>query len=282
MISAASATINSLKDAKGSLLEYFPAVYRLVSINKCIGESDAQLSLLKVLITPKVSETIVERYSYQYQIVVNALSEFCNEELRKEIVDSVVDIENPRKKAFTVYTFRKIIPFAEGKKLIAGLVDSFNANQLVTLVAEKRIESEVAKGAILQSIEASVSRREAQPGVVTFPDAVQEGVDSLLLLYLVVGGFDLSQATKFKKYSDHLSFALDPDHFEYSKVDLENYMWQNLIYSPKYKHYFLEHKTEILTDDLEKLLSSATAPNDVRKVVYGLLLDDSELRGYGR
>lgn len=282
LILAASATINSLKDAKGSLLEYFPAVYRLVSINKCIGESKAQLSLLQILVNPVVSEAIVERYSYQYQSVVKALASFCNEELRKKIVNNTVAIENHRKKAYLVYSFRTIIPPAEGKKLIAELVESFSANQLVTLVAEKRLEFEVAKKAILQSVEASVSRREAQPGIKTFPDAVQDGIDCLLILSLVVGGFDLSQVSKYKKYSDQLSFALDPDGFDYSKVDLENYMWQNFMYSEKYKHYFIEHKGELLTDDIEKLLSSSSAPDDVRKVVYGLLLDDSELRGYGK
>ena len=281
IILTASATINLLKDAKVSLQEYFPAVHRLISINKCIGESDAQLSLLQTLVSPEISEAIVERYSYQYQSVVKALSSFCDEELGGKIVDTIAAVESPRKKAYAVYTFRRIIPSAEEKKLVAELADFFSTDQLVTLVAEKRIEFELAKEAILQSLKASVSQREAQPGVMTFPDAVQAGVNGLLLLYLVVGGFDLSQASKYKKYSDHLSFTLDPDHFDYSRVDLENYMWQNLVYSPKYKHYFLEHKNEILTDDLEKLLSSSTAPNDVRKVVYGLLLDDSELRGYG-
>lgn len=59
-------------------------------------------------------------------------------------------------------------------------------------------------------------------------------------------------------------------------------MWQNFMYSERFKHYFIEHKGELLTDNLEKLLSSSTAPDDVRRVVYGLLLDDSELRGYGK
>ena len=58
-------------------------------------------------------------------------------------------------------------------------------------------------------------------------------------------------------------------------------MWQNFMYSEEFKQCFIEHKDELLTSDIEKLLSSSTAPNDVRKVVYGLLLDDSELRGYG-
>lgn len=283
LILSATATINSLIDAKRSLLEYFPAVYRLVSINRCVGESYAHQSLLQILVNPVVSDAIAERYSYQYQSVVKALSAFCTEELREKIVDITVAIENSQKKAYAAFTFRTIIPPAKEKKLINELVGSFSVNQLVTLVAEKRIELNVAKDAILQSLEACVSLREAQPGVKTFPDAVQSGIESLLILYLVGGEqFDLSQISKYKKYSEHLTFALDPENYDYSKVDIENYMWQNFMYSERFKHYFIEHKGELLTDNLEKLLSSSTAPDDVRRVVYGLLLDDSELRGYGK
>ena len=281
LILACSTTITSLMDSKRILLEYFPAVYHLVSINRCVGESYAQQSLLQALVNPAVSETIIERYSYQYQHIIKDLSSFCTEELRKRIVDTTVAIEDSRKKSYAVFTFRSIIPPEEEEKLIGELVDSFSVNQLMDLVAEKHIGFEKVEESILQSLEASVSRREAQPGVRTFPDAVQNGIESLILLYLVGAQVDLSKISKYKRYSDHLSFALDPDNFDYSKVNLENYMWQNIMYSPKYKHYFVEHKGELLTDNLEKLLSSSAAPNDVRKVVYGLLLDDNELRGYG-
>lgn len=281
LVLAASATINSLKDAKGSLLEYFPAVHRLVSINKCLGEPKAQLSLLQVLVDPSISDVIVERYSYQYQSVVKALSSSCDEKLREKIVETTEAIESPRKKAYAAYTFRTIIPPTEEEKLISELIESFSENQLVALVVEKRIGFDAAKKAILQSLQASVARREAQPGVKTFPDAVQSGIDSLLYLYLIGEPVDLFEISRFREYSEHLSFALDPEKYDYSKVNIENYMWQNFMYSEEFKHCFIEHKDELLTSDIEKLLSSSTAPNDVRKVVYGLLLDDSELRGYG-
>ena len=126
-----------------------------------------------------------------------------------------------------------------------------------------------------------MSRREAQPGVRTFPDAVQSGIESFLYLHLIGKQFDLSEISTYSKYSDHLAFALNPERFDYSKVDLENYMWQNFMYSEKYKHFFIEHKNELLTDEVEKLLSSSAGPNSVRKIVYGLLLTDRELRRYG-
>ena len=73
---------------------------------------------------------------------------------------------------------------------------------------------------------------------------------------------------------------LEPKEFDYSKVNTNNYMWQNLIYSPMYKQYFLEHKKEILSDDLRKVFDLGLETRDQQKIVYGLLLEDDELRGF--
>ena len=281
LLLAASSTINLLRDAKRALLDYFPSVYRLVSINGCLGGQDACQSLLRILVEPEIYDAIVERDSYKYQRIINDLSSFCTEEIREIITDVIRVIENSRKKANAVYTFRSVISPEEERQLIGELVDGFSISQLTTLVSEKRIDFDIVKDSIFRSLESSVRQRDAQPDVRVFPDAVQEGIENLLFLYLIGEQFDLSLIEKHKKYSDHLAFMLNPDSFDYSKVDFENYMWQNLIYSPKYKHFFIEHKSELLTDDLEKLLSSSDSLNEVRKEVYGLLLEDKELRIYG-
>jgi hypothetical protein len=59
-------------------------------------------------------------------------------------------------------------------------------------------------------------------------------------------------------------------------------MWQNLIYDPEYKKYFLEHKDAILSDELESVFSLGNASVDQQKIVYGILLDGEELRRYGK
>ena len=57
-------------------------------------------------------------------------------------------------------------------------------------------------------------------------------------------------------------------------------MWQNLIYSSYYKDYFIVHKAELLTDDLRNLFDMGVETRDQQKIVYGLLLNDDELRGF--
>ncbi|MBM6971551.1 hypothetical protein H6A17_10910, partial [Mordavella massiliensis] len=59
-----------------------------------------------------------------------------------------------------------------------------------------------------------------------------------------------------------------------------NYMWQNLIYSPMYQSYFLKHREEILSDDLKKNFDLGVETKEQQKIVYGLLLEDKELQQF--
>ncbi len=77
-----------------------------------------------------------------------------------------------------------------------------------------------------------------------------------------------------------MSFIVDPDHYDYSKVDLSNYMWGNFIYSPTYQQYFIDHKHEIITDSLKNCFRCGSATEAQQKIVYGLLLAGDELRSF--
>ena len=95
-------------------------------------------------------------------------------------------------------------------------------------------------------------------------------------------GFDIDLVSlePYAHYSDHLSFILDPEAFDYSQVNTENYMWQNLIFSKEYQHYFIEHKGEVLSDDLRKSFDLGVATEAQQKIVYGVLLDSEELQRF--
>ena len=60
---------------------------------------------------------------------------------------------------------------------------------------------------------------------------------------------------------------LSPNAYDYSKVDLNNYMWQNLIFSKEYGEFFKSHKTQLLTDDLKTLFRLKLASKDQQKIV---------------
>ena len=47
-----------------------------------------------------------------------------------------------------------------------------------------------------------------------------------------------------------------------------------------YKQFFLEHKKELVSDDLRKIFDLGLDTRDQQKIVYGLLLGDDELRDF--
>lgn len=74
-----------------------------------------------------------------------------------------------------------------------------------------------------------------------------------LLLKLFKFPIALNLLSPYVEYSEYLQFMLNPEEFDYSKVDTKNYMWQNLIYSNEYKPYFVDDRGEILTEQLKNV-----------------------------
>ena len=105
-------------------------------------------------------------------------------------------------------------------------------------------------------------------------------IENCILLHLFQFPIDLSKIAFAKQYSEFLSFVIEPDNYDFSKVDLDNYMWQNLIYSDEYMRFFVEHRELILTDNLKTSLTNGLASNNVQKIVYGILVDKNDLRRY--
>ena len=101
-----------------------------------------------------------------------------------------------------------------------------------------------------------------------------------MILKLLGFEIDLASLAPYTHYSEHLSFMVNPDAFNYSLVNTEDYMWQNLIYSPNYQPYFIAHKSEVLSDNLRKIFDLGLASKNQQKIVYGILLDQSELQHF--
>ena len=86
---------------------------------------------------------------------------------------------------------------------------------------------------------------------------------------------------RYSKYSIFLEFIMHPTTFDYSRVNINNGMWYFIIRSQKYSHYFIEHKKELLTKNLERIFLNNQDSRMQQKVLYGLLLKNEELWKYG-
>ena len=85
---------------------------------------------------------------------------------------------------------------------------------------------------------------------------------------------------KYCKYcnkSKYLQFVLFPDSFDYSQVDFDDYMWQNLFSSKKYRKILLAHKEEIFNDTLRIKLKLGKTSDVEKKYIYGFLMEKDEI-----
>ena len=112
------------------------------------------------------------------------------------------------------------------------------------------------------------------------PDWLVTTIEECLILRLLGFEINLSLLEPYSKYSLHLQFMLNSKEFDYSNVNINHYMWQNLIYSKEYGHFFSDHKADILSPELRNIFRMGLDTKDQQKIVYGILLEDDELRGF--
>ena len=73
------------------------------------------------------------------------------------------------------------------------------------------------------------------------------------------------------EYSDVLQFMLEPEAFDYEKVNTESRVWQRIICSDDYRQYFVDHRNDIFTRELRQELEFGFTTNDQNKIIYGVL-----------
>ncbi len=87
---------------------------------------------------------------------------------------------------------------------------------------------------------------------------------------------DLSRLADIAHKYPTLHFLIDPDHFDYTQVDLSNYMWENFARRADLRQKLIEHKSEIIPNIKKKLQIWETSEFE-KKMLYRYLLQDDEI-----
>lgn len=240
-------------------------------------------TLLNCLFDPKVYKTATERCGYTLLRVVNKLSTLVSEDFKSSIEADIDSLQDSKEKCQKIIQMRKLISMEKYKAFLAENLESIVYTQLFDLVIEEIIDFDNRvysqfKDIIIRKAE----ERRNRPGYHTVPDHLISAIEYCLILKIFNCPIDLSELKEYAEYSEHLGFMLHPEDFDYSKVNLDHYMWENLIYTDEYRPYFIKHKDEILTEELEKVFSNNKADKSCQKIVYGILLDKEKLRSYGK
>lgn len=274
--------VNMSIEHLGMGIELFVSITHLLE-HLSLDMADAPCSkLLECILSPATWPELLKQHCNKVLNATKLLAPYAKQETIATII-SIIDSESDiQVKVNRIFEFRHLISREQYRSFLANNLEYLNTGKIFYLLVEGNVDfDENIYTLFINTIQRQVHQR-FDSRVRTFPDMLELTISHCIILKLCGFKVNLSRLEAFTEYSPHLRFVLDPDHFDYSTVDLTNYMWENLIYSNDYKKYFVEHKSELLSDDLRNAFKLGLDTQAQQKIVYGLLVDSNELRSFGR
>lgn len=231
----------------------------------------------------KLIDAILSINDSKFSEIIKQLSSFATDQTKTSLIKEIEEIEDKSEKCRKIVSTRHVLPLNMYSDFIENNLDLLYENEIFSLIIEKRLAfSNKIFNIFINIIETEDKARKENMGVRIYPDKLSRAIEHCIILILFEFDIDLSMLKSYAHYSKHLQFLLNPNTFDYSYVDTSNYMWQNIIYSQKYKDFFLNHKKELLSDNLKSLFNLGVETKDQQKIVYGLWLESDEVQEFGK
>lgn len=112
-------------------------------------------------------------------------------------------------------------------------------------------------------------------GVELYPDQVQIKLDIIYIFYLEGVINDVSYLKQLSDSYLHLQFLIEPDQFDYTKVDFTNYMWKNFVLYEKTRSHFIAHK-DIIVKYLKQRIRDDIATESEKEILYRFFLSNDD------
>jgi len=244
-----------------------------------------QKSYLRKILNILINKELLDQMSGNERYRLNKMLDYLQPCTSNKIIEKISEIieaeEDNQKKCELIFRFRLFFNKNKYKKYLKEHIKDMDIDDLFTFVMKGYIpyNGEVLNY-YLKIISREVIDREASPGHYKFPDPLTFSIQYCILLKLANNPVEILKLAPYKKYSVYIEFLLDPNDFDYLKVDTSDYMWQNFFFNEEYGKILKKHKKEILTDNLrERFINNFTSTNE-QKIIYGLLLDKNEIRRY--
>lgn len=183
-----------------------------------------------------------------------------------------------QEKCKRIVLLRALLPMEKYAPYLREHLDLLDIRFLFDLIHENIIPfSTDISDYLLNVINQEVKKRESQQGYRVIPDSLAIAIHAFILFSLMGERVDLSNLAPYAQYDKFLEFILAPDEFDYTKVDTRDYLWQRLISSKQYQRHFVNHRKDILTNELKQAFLSSNTTREQQKIVYGILLQKDEL-----
>lgn len=264
-----------LNDKKYLYMSLFLPVMRATIALKNSSESVNCMRVLEELLT----EAVIEKFlndninTNQFSYVLRAL---WDKNRYSEILDRVMQyvdsIEDDGEKYRRIYLLRFILPIEQYRDFLTSRINSCPLDELYHLVLNDFIPySDEIYERLIREIQDEAAIRAEHPNERSFPDWLASAINYCVLLKVNGKDLDLSRIREYMEYSDVLQFMLEPEAFDYEKVNTESRVWQRIICSDDYRQYFVDHRNDIFTRELRQELEFGFTTNDQNKIIYGVL-----------
>ena len=264
-----------LNDKKYLYMSLFLPVMEATIALKNSSESVNCVRVLEELLT----ESVIEKFlndninTNQFSYVLRAL---WDKNRYSEILDRVMQyvdsIEDDGEKYRRIYLLRFILPIEQYRDFLTSRINSCPLDELYHLLLNDFIPySDEVYERLIREIRDEAAIRAEHPNERSSPDWLASAINYCVLLKVNGKDLDLSRIKEYMEYSDVLQFMLDPEAFDYEKVNTESRGWQRIICSDGYRQYFVDHRNDIFTRELRQELEFGFTTNDQNKIIYGVL-----------
>lgn len=212
--------------------------------------------------------------------IAELLYKYSNEDIYEKI-DNIFKLDiSIQVKHKILFIFRKSLSKLQKEQyssmLISSNLEGINYYDIFLLINDGIL---TANETVIQNyigiIEYEIEQRRNYSGR-TFPDRLADVIKLSIILNLIGKLEDISFLNKYKEQSIYLQFIFDPDNFDYTKLDINDYMWGNLFKNKKYLAIILKNKDKIDIEKLRVLIKNESATEQQKKIFYRYLVSEDE------
>lgn len=247
-----------------------------IYVQKHYDENDSSYNkLLALLINIEVAKEPLDGMK-AYKNLINILLPNADEKIYESCCGLIYNTDGERVKALLGFIYRKILlkfDYQYWQKWIVKHIEHNWTEEVYEYLQEGTI---IYDECINDYFQNSLKKHSKHSNIISFPDHKLEIIDSLVVL-LLDGKIPNIQSIDFlQKYSDeydYINFLFNPDSFDYSKINIADYMWCNLINDNKYRELIISHKNEFWHKDDEKRILLGFGSDFENRVAYKYLID---------
>lgn len=266
-----------------AFVEVFESLFYLLRF--CVQDDceNEKRTLLEKLLQLEESQNFKGYFREARLSLLNMLACSISNDKKKWLQQKIELLDDETLRFQLAYAWRNLLAPTFLNNIMKKNISNLTPIQIFELLAEKHMDfSEKLFSQLLKTLEEEHIKRQQSPEERSFPDQLLVAINCCILIKLNGYDIDLKKLEPYVQYSDQLCFMLDPQTFDYKLVDTGDGMWQNLILSDLYRPFFIQHKKELLSEQLEEICRNGLETPWQQRIVYGILLDKDELIEFGR